>query len=441
VNIRGKRVAALDVARAAMQPMASSGHLRWVVCALIFFAGTINYVDRQVIGILKPTLQGQLGWNEIDYSNIIFTFHLAYAIGSLLMGRVMDWLGTRKGFSLIVLAWSVAAMAHSLARSLLGFSAARFALGLSESGNFPASVKTIAEWFPKKERALATGFMNAGTNVGAMITPLIVPWITYNYSWQWAFVATGALGFLWLVAWLAIYGPPESHSRVSGAELAYINSDQLEPTVKIAWAKLFSYRQTWACAVGKFMTDPIWWLYLFWAPDFLNKRQGVTLLGLGRPLVAIYVIADIGSIAGGWLSSTLIKGGWTVNAGRKTAMLICALAVVPIVFASKASHLWVAVGLVGLAAAAHQGWSANLWTMASDMFPRRAVGSVVGIGLMAGAVGGMLFAKVIGYVLEWTGSYLPVFIIAGSAYLIAFVVIQLLVPKLEPALVEAKQMG
>jgi ACS family hexuronate transporter-like MFS transporter len=251
-----------------MQPMASSGHFRWVVCALIFFAGTINYVDRQVIGILKPTLQGQLGWNEIDYSNIIFAFHLAYAIGSLLMGRVMDWLGTRKGLSLIVLAWSLAAMAHSLARSLLGFGAARFALGLSESGNFPASVKTIAEWFPKKERALATGFMNAGTNVGAMITPFIVPWITYNYGWQWAFVATGALGFLWLVAWLAIYGQPESHSRVSGAELAYINSDQLEPTVKIAWAKLFSYRQTWAFAVGKFMTDPIWWLYLFWAPGF-----------------------------------------------------------------------------------------------------------------------------------------------------------------------------
>jgi MFS transporter, ACS family, aldohexuronate transporter len=433
-------VAALDLAAAPMQPSARSGYFRWVVCALIFLATTINYIDRQVIGILKPVLQGELRWNEIDYSNIVFAFQLAYAIGLLLMGRVMDWLGTRKGFSLAALAWSVAAMAHALARSVMGFSAVRFALGLSESGNFPAAIKTIAEWFPRKERALATGFLNAGTNVGAMTTPLIVPWITYNYGWRWAFIATGALGFLWLIAWLAIYGPPESHARVSKAELAYIRGDPPEPKAKIAWAKLFPHRQTWAFAFGKFMTDPIWWVYLFWVPDFLHKRHGITLLEMGLPLVAIYVIADIGSIGGGWFSSALIKRGWTVNAGRKTAMLVCALAVVPIVFASKVSHLWVAVGLVGLAAAAHQGWSANLFTLTSDMFPRRAVGSVVGIGGMAGAVGGMLIAKVVGYVLEWTGSYLPVFIIAGSAYLTAFVVIQLLVPKLEPAPVEANQM-
>jgi len=357
------------------------------------------------------------------------------------VGRVMDWLGTRKGFSLAVLVWSVAAMTHALARSVLGFSAARFALGLGESGNFPASIKTVAEWFPRKERALATGIFNAGTNVGALTTPLVVPWITYSYGWRWAFIATGAIGFLWLIAWLAIYGPPERHARVSKPELAHIRSDPPEPTAKIAWGSLFPHRQTWAFAVGKFMTDPIWWLYLFWVPDFLHKRHGITLLNMGLPLVTIYLIADVGSIGGGWLSSSLIKRGWTVNAGRKTAMLVCALAVVPIVFASKVSHLWLAVGLVGLAAAAHQGWSANMFTLASDMFPRRAVGSVVGIGGMAGAVGGMLIAKVVGYVLQWTGSYLPAFIIAGSAYLVALGAIHLLAPKLEPAHIEAEQLG
>lgn len=438
---RTAAVAALHPAEERLQPSARRGYCRWLICGLLFFAATVNYIDRQVIGILKPTLQGELGWNEIDYSNIVFAFQLAYAIGLLLVGRVMDWLDTRKGFSLAVLVWSIAAMAHALARSVMGFSAARFALGLGESGNFPASIKTVAEWFPRKERALATGIFNAGTNVGAMAAPLIVPWITYNYGWQWAFIATGALGFLWLIAWLALYDQPEHHPRVSEPELAYIRSDPPEPTAKIAWARLFPHRQTWAFAIGKFMTDPIWWLYLFWVPDFLHKRHGLTLLNLGLPLVVIYLMADIGSVGGGWLSSALIKRGWTVNAGRKTAMLVCALAVVPIVFASKASQLWLAVGLVGLAAAAHQGWSANIFTLGSDMFPRRAVGSVVGIGGMAGAVGGMLIAKVVGYVLQWTGSYLPVFIIAGSAYLVSLGVIHLLVPKLEPAHVEGVQLA
>jgi len=434
-------VAALDPPATQTHLSARSGHYRWSICALLFFAATINYIDRQVIGILKPTLESQLGWNEIDYSNIVFAFQLAYAVGLLLVGRVMDWLGTRKGFSLAVLVWSVAAMTHALARSVLGFSVARFALGLGESGNFPASIKTVAEWFPRKERALATGIFNAGTNVGALTTPLVVPWITYSYGWRWAFIATGAIGFLWLIAWLAIYGPPEHHARVSKPELAHIRSDPPEPTAKIAWSSLFPHRQTWAFAVGKFMTDPIWWLYLFWVPDFLHKRHGITLLNMGLPLVTIYLIADVGSIGGGWLSSSLIKRGWTVNASRKTAMLVCALAVVPIVFASKVSHLWLAVGLVSLAAAAHQGWSANIFTLASDMFPRRAVGSVVGIGGMAGAVGGMLIAKVVGYVLQWTGSYLPAFIIAGSAYLVALSAIHLLAPKLEPAHIEAEQLG
>ncbi len=409
------------------------GNYRWVICAVLFLAATINYIDRQVIGILKPTLQNQFGWTEIDYSNIIFAFQLAYAIGLLMVGRVMDWLGTRKGFSLAVIFWSVSAMAHALARSVLGFSVARFALGLGESGNFPASIKTVAEWFPKKERALATGIFNAGTNIGAVVTPLVVPWITRSFGWPWAFIGTGAIGFAWLLLWIGQYRRPEEHPRLSQAEFRYIRSDPPEPTTKIAWVKLITHRQTWAFAIGKLMTDPVWWLYLFWLPDFLSRNFGLDLKSFGPPLVAIYLISDVGSVAGGWLSSSLIKRGWSINAGRKTAMLICALCVVPIGFASQASNLWVAVGLVGLAAAAHQGWSANIFTMSSDLFPRRAVGSVVGIGGMAGAVGGMLISKLVGYILEWTGSYLPIFIMAASAYLLALLIIQVLVPRMEPA--------
>ena len=274
----------------------------------------------------------------------------------------------------------------------MGFSIARFMLGLGESGNFPASIKTVAEWFPKKERAFATGIFNAGTNVGAVVTPLIVPIITLAWGWRWAFILTGAVGFIWLIFWLALYHKPEQHPKLSGAELAHIRSDPPESTAKVPWASLLRHRQTWAFALGKFMTDPIWWVYLFWLPDFLNKQHGLGLKDFGLPLVVIYVMADVGSVGGGWLSSTLIKRGRTINAGRKTAMFVCALCVVPIVFASQASNLWVAVFLIGLAAAAHQGWSANIFTIASDTFPRRAVGSVVGIGGMAGAVGGMLLS-------------------------------------------------
>jgi ACS family hexuronate transporter-like MFS transporter len=407
-----------------------------MICALLFFATTINYIDRQVIGLLKTTLSSEMGWSEIDYSNIVLAFQFAYAIGLLVVGRMMDWLGTKKGFSLAIVFWSLAAMAHALARSVFGFGMARFALGLGESGNFPGSIKTVAEWFPRKERALATGIFNAGSNVGAVIAPLAVPWITITYGWQEAFIVTGALGFIWLGFWWMLYKRPEEHPKLSKQELAYIQSDPTEPTTRIKWKKLFPHRQTWAFAIAKFMTDPIWWLYLYWVPDFLQKSHGITLLNIGLPLVAIYVIADVGSIGGGWISSTLIKRGWSVNAGRKTAMLICALAVVPIVFASQAKDLWLAVGLVGLAAAAHQGWSANLFTIVSDMFPRRAVGSVVGIGGMAGAVGGMVIAKIVGYILQWTGSYFVIFIIAGSMYLLALLILHLMVPKLEPADVE-----
>ncbi len=412
------------------------GYYRWGICALLFFAATINYIDRQVFGILKPTLQTEIGWTEIEYSWIVFAFQCAYAIGLLLAGGVMDRIGTRKGFSLAIVFWSIAAMGHALARSVMGFSVARFCLGLGEAGNFPASIKTVAEWFPKKERALATGIFNSGTNIGALITPLVVPWITLTWGWRWAFILTGAIGFIWLVCWLLFYRKPQEHPNLSKAELAYIQSDPPEPTVKIPWLKLIPHRQMWAFALGKFLTDPIWWVYLFWLPDFLNKKHGLGLQDFGLPLVVIYLIADIGSIGGGWLSSNLIKRGWSINRGRKTAMLICAVCVVPIVFASQTSNLWVAVLLIGLAAAAHQGWSANIFTIASDTFPRQAVGSVVGFGGMAGAVGGMLIARLVGEILQRTGSYVPVFIIAGSAYLVALLVIHLLAPRLEPVNLE-----
>jgi MFS transporter, ACS family, aldohexuronate transporter len=428
---------ATGAAAATIQEVgARVGNFRWVICALLFFAATINYLDRQVIATLKVDLQRAGIWDEIGYSWVVFTFQAAYALGLLIAGRVMDQLGTRKGFSVSVLFWSVAAMAHALASSVMGFAAARFALGLGEAGNFPASIKTTAEWFPKKERALATGIFNAGTNVGILVAAAMVPPIALNWGWRWAFVVTGLVGFVWLVLWLLLYRRPEDHPRLSKAELAYIQSDPAEPATKIPWKRLLPHKQTWAFAIGKFMTDPIWWIYLFWLPDFLNKNYKIDLKNIGLPLIIVYLIADVGSVAGGWLSSSMIKRGVSVNRARKTAMLICALAVVPVVFAAKASNVWIAVLLVGLAAAAHQGWSANLFTTTSDMFPRRAVGSVVGIGGMAGAVGGMLISYIVGSILQLSGSYVPIFIIAGSAYLAAWVIIQLLVPNLEPAPVE-----
>jgi ACS family hexuronate transporter-like MFS transporter len=436
----------------AGRPVRAGGNYRWVICALLFFAATINYIDRQVIGILKPTLQQEFGWSEIDYADIVFSFQLAYAIGLLLAGGIVDRIGARRGFVIAIVVWSLAAMAHAEATafgpavavvlgvvgltytaSVAGFIAARFLLGLGEAGNFPAAIKVVAEWFPKRERALATGLFNSGTNIGALITPMVVPWITLTWGWYWAFVATGAIGLLWLAAWLPIYRPPEEHPSLSPSELAYIRSDPADPVTRVPWSAVLPKRQAWAFMLGKFLTDPVWWLYLFWVPDFLNRNYAINLGSMGPPLVAIYLIADIGSIGGGWLSSALIKRGWTVNAGRKTAMLVCALAVLPMMFASGAKDLWVAVALISLAASAHQGWSANLFTLVSDTFPRQAVGSVVGLGGMAGAIGGMLIAKLTGYLLQVTGSYVPVFLIAAFAYLVALGVIHLLVPRLEPA--------
>jgi len=413
-------------------PAGRVGHYRWVICALIFFATTINYIDRQVLGILAPDLQGIIGWNEKEYGFIVTAFQAAYAASLLLTGWLIDRIGTRMGYSLSIIFWSIAAMGHALARSALGFGVWRGLLGFGEGGNFPTAIKTVAEWFPKKERAFATGLFNSGTNVGAIVAPLIVPWIAINWGWQWAFILTGALGFLWLLLWLPLYRRPEDHPRLSKQELAYIRSDPPEPSVRIPWVRLFPHRQTWAFVVGKFMTDPIWWFYLFWLPKFLHTNYGLTLDRMGPPLVVIYLVSDAGSIAGGWLSSFLIRRGWSINAARKTTMLICALCVVPIMFAWKATDMWVAVGFIGLATAAHQAWSANIFTIASDMFPRQAVGSIVGLGGMGGAIGGMYMATAAGFLLHLTGSYHVLFIVAGSAYLAALLVVHSLAPRLKP---------
>jgi MFS transporter, ACS family, hexuronate transporter len=408
-----------------------SGKFRWVICAVLFIGITKNYMDRQVLGVLKVTLQNDLGWNELDYSHLVFAFQAAYAVGLLATGHLIDRLGTRIGYGLAMVFWSLASMAHALCGSLSSFGIARAALGLGESGAFPASIKTVTEWFPQKERALATGIFNSGTSVGAVLTPIFVPWITIHFGWRWAFVVTGAIGFLWLVLWIAVYRKPEEHAQCSAAELAYIRSDPPTPVVRVPWARLLGYRQTWAFLTAKFLTDPIWWFYLFWVPGFFQKQHGLNLTQIGFPVVVIYVISDAGSVAGGWLSSRLIKRGYSANAGRKMAMLICAVCVVPVVYVYRTEGLWASTLLIGLAAAAHQGFSANLFTIVSDMFPSQAVASVVGIGGMAGAVGGMLVADVVGHVLQKTGSYFVPFLMAGTAYLIALAAMHLIVPRLQ----------
>ena len=408
------------------------GKFRWVICAVLFFGISKNYVDRQVLGVLKVTLQHDLGWNEIDYSNLVFVFQAAYALGMLLTGRFIDRAGTRVGYGIAMVFWSVASMAHALCSSLLGFEIARGALGLGESGAFPASIKTVTEWFPRKERALATGIFNAGTNVGAIITPLVVPWITIHLGWRWAFLITGGVGFVWFLIWMAVYRKPEEHPQCSAEELNYIRSDGEKRMPRVPWAQLLGYRQTWGFLLGKFLTDPIWWFYLFWVPGFFQQQHGLNLTQIGLPIVVIYLISDVGSVVGGWLSSQFIQRGYTVNLGRKLAMLMCAVCVVPIVYAYRAQGLWAATLWIGLAAAAHQGFSANLYTTASDMFPSHAVASVVGIGGAAGAMGGMFIASIVGHILQATGSYFIPFVIAGAAYLIALGVMQLMVPKLEP---------
>ncbi|MEW6507150.1 MAG: MFS transporter [Bacteroidota bacterium] len=407
------------------------GNFRWKIVVLLFFATTINYIDRQVIGILAPVLQKEIGWSDIEYGYIVTAFTAAYAIGLVVIGKLIDVIGTKIGYAFALTAWSLAAIAHSFARSALGFGIARFALGLFEAGNFPAAVKTVAEWFPKKERAFATGIFNAGSNVGAIIAPLVVPWITLTWGWYEAFVITGAVGLIWLIFWFWLYEKPALHKKLKKEELQYIQQDPPDTPVKIPWRQLLKYKETWAFALGKFLTDPAWWFYLYWIPSFLNKNYGITLDKIGLPLIIIYIVADVGSVGGGWLSSFFIKRGWSVNKGRKITMLICALSVTPIIFASGAGNMWIAVALLSLATAAHQGWSANLFTTVSDVFPRKVVGSVVGLGGMFGAIGGMLVATATGFILELTQSYFIPFIVAGSLYLIALFIINLLIPDIK----------
>ena len=409
------------------------GYFRWVICTLLLLGTTKNYMDRNVLGVLRVTLQHDLGWSEIDYGNLVIVFQAAYALGMLVVGWVVDRLGTRLGYALAMIFWSLASMGTALASSLTGFAVSRFALGFGEAAVFPASIKAVAEWFPKKERALATGIFNSGTNVGAMLAPVVVAWISLRWGWRGAFIGIGALGFVWLAFWLMIYRKPGEHPRVSQAELDYIRSDPQDEFAKTKWVSLVPLRQTWAFAVGKFLIDPIWWFYLFWMPGFFQTKHGLSLTRVGPPLIAIYVIADAGSVAGGWISSFLIKRGRSINAARKIAMLICAIGVTPVIYAYRVESTWSAVLLIGLAAACHQGFSANLYTVTSDMFPARAVGSVTGIGGMAGAIGGLLIAWVVGHVLQWTGSYMIPFLIAGATYLVALGAIHVLAPRLEPA--------
>jgi ACS family hexuronate transporter-like MFS transporter len=424
---------ATDYSEAARVPEARVGRVRWVIVGLLFAATAINYVDRQMIGLLKPTLQTEFGWNETTYADIVFYFQLAYAIGYIVFGNIVDRVGARIGYAAAFVIWTAAHMLHAVAHSVFGFAAVRFMLGIGESGNFPAGLKAVTEWFPKKERALATGIFNAGANVGAIITPLIVPALTLAYGWRMAFVITGAVSLLWLVAWIGLYRRPRESKQLKAAELAYIESDPADPAAKVPWARLLGRRETWAFAIGKFLTDPVWWMFLFWLPDFLVKRHGLDLKTFGPPLVVIYVVSDLGSIVGGWFSSRLIHRGWSINRARKTTMLICALAVTPIFFAQYVDSLWIAVAIISLATAAHQAWSANLYTLPSDMFPRKAVGSVIGIGGTAGAIGGMIFSLYIGQVLERLGTYSLIFYVAGSVYLLALLIIHLLSPRLEEA--------
>jgi ACS family hexuronate transporter-like MFS transporter len=398
---------------------------------MLLLATTINYVDRQVLGVLAPFLQEKIGWSELEYSYIVTAFQAAYAIGLLGAGAIIDKFGTRIGYALAIGVWSLAAASHALATGVVSFAVARFALGLGESGNFPAAIKAVAEWFPQRERAMAAGIFNAGSNIGALIAPVLVPVVATRWGWQAAFLCTGVLSAIWVVMWLRTYRTPDMHPKLSAAERAYIGHES-QTAQRVPWSKLLRHPQAWTLIAAKFITDPIWWFFLFWLPKFLHAQYGLSLLELGLPLVVVFVLADLGSIAGGWLAGRLIRLGWSANRARKGAMLACALLIVPVVFAAKANHLWLAVALIGMATAGHQGWSANVYTLASDLFPRDAVASVVGMGGFAGAVGGMLISTVIGLLLQATGSYVPVFMLAGSVYLIALGVVHALAPRLQP---------
>jgi ACS family hexuronate transporter-like MFS transporter len=432
------------------------GKYRWTICGLLFFATTVNYLDRAVISLLKPYLAKDFGWSPAEeagnYADIEMAFKLSYAIGMLFAGRLIDKLGTKIGYALATALWSVAAVCHAFAKGTMGFSIARIFLGITEAGNFPAAIKATAEWFPKKERALATGIFNSGANIGAIVAPLSVPVIADEMGWQWAFIITGAVGFLWLILWFIYYEVPRKQQRLRAEELAYIESDKAEAPAatpeaeevkpKLTWGKLLTYRQTWAFAIGKFLTDPVWWFYLFWLPDFLRKEYNLTSREIMWPTAIVYIISSIGSVGGGWVPLRLINSGMPVFKARKTSMLIYAFCVVPIIFAQQIGSMgmWFAVLIIGLAAAAHQAWSANIFTTVSDMFPKRATASVTGIGGLAGGLGGVLLTLLVQKNMfvyyESIGQiktgYFIMFMICGFAYLLGWLIMHFLVPKMRP---------
>ncbi|MFM2362077.1 MAG: hypothetical protein RLZZ316_979 [Bacteroidota bacterium] len=422
------------------------GKYRWTICGLVFFATTINYIDRNVISYLKSTFTETLGWTDADYTNVEITFKIFYAIGMLGAGRIIDKLGTKIGYGLSTLLWSIAGVCTALVSTVGGFQVVRGALGLTESGNFPAAIKTVAEWFPKKERALATGIFNSGANIGAIVTPIAIPMMLEHWSWQWTFIITGLLGFVWVVFWFIIYEVPKKHKRLSEAELEYIQSDvdEVQEAVnepKLSWMQLLGYRQTWAFAIGKFLTDPIWWFYLFWLPDFFESTYKIKLTAASWPVAVVYIISTIGSIGGGWLPLYLIRKGWPVFKARKTSMLLYAFCVLPIIFALVLGkiNLWLAVSVIGIAAAAHQAWSANIFTTVSDMFPKKATASVTGIGGMFGALGGIflsLFVQKNMFVYyrsinQIETAYYIMFAVCGGAYLAGWLVMHFLVPRMK----------
>ena len=411
------------------------GNVRWTICALLFLAATINYIDRQVLGILAPDLQKEIGWTELDYGRIVIAFQIAYAVMMLAWGRILDKVGTKIGFAVAVIWWSLAAMGTALARSAATFGAARFLLGVGEAANFPASIKTVAEWFPKSERAFATGIFNSGTNIGAVVAPIAVPLLAQAWGWQAAFVGTGAIGFVWVIAWWTLYHGLDAHPRVGESERQYIRDGADEPvTSKVPLRQVLRYRQLWAFSAGKLLTDPVWWFYLFWMPKFLAQEHGIRGVALIPYLTTVYLVSDVGSILGGYMSSALIKRGWAVDRARRITMGLIAAIVPIVIIAPLTRSAWIAVGLVGIAAACHQAWSANLYTLTSDMFPRRAVATVVGFGGFMGGVGGILIAEFAGRVLQRDPSYyLPMFVIGGTIYLVALGVIHLLVPRMERA--------
>jgi MFS transporter, ACS family, hexuronate transporter len=418
-----------------------SGNFRWWVVLLLFCATTINYLDRQVVGLLKPYIEKDFNWTETDYSHIVMAFSAAYALGLLLFGRLIDLIGTRVGYAISITVWSIAAMGHALAASTFGFGVMRSLLGLGESGNFPSAIRAVTEWFPKKERALATGIFNSGANIGAVAAPALIPWIALTYGWKEAFIWTGAIGFIWLFFWLVFYQVPAKKKKLSKAEYEHIHSDEAVGQgnqKRVSWKRLFLVKQTWAFVFGKLLTDPVWWFFLFWLPSYFSSAYHLDLKNIGLPLIVVYTATSVGSIGGGWLSSRMIRIGWPVYKARKTVMLIFALCVIPVVFIQYVHNMWLIVAMISLAAACHQAWSANIYTVASDMFPRSAISSVIGIGGMAGSVGGILFPLLVGAVLDHYklagnigAGYNIIFVICGCAYLLAWLVMNYFAPTMK----------